>query len=144
MQSTLVGGSSARPQGAKATLYVGGLSDGVNEAALHAAFIPFGEIKVNLTSPSSSAFVGGCSNFESILAPGVEATDVRRRFQCPDIDLEIREVPDERDSPSSTPSLPLARSLFSTSFLLLFFSHLLLLPPPPPTNQKRNRTSPYP
>ena len=46
MQSTLVGGSSARPQGAKATLYVGGLSDGVNEAALHAAFIPFGEIKV--------------------------------------------------------------------------------------------------
>jgi RNA recognition motif-containing protein len=136
MQSTLVGGSSARTQGAKATLYVGGLSDGVNEAALHAAFIPFGEIKVNLTSQSSSAFVGGCSNFESILAPGVEATDVRRRFQCTDIDLEIREVPDERDSPSSTPSLPLARSLCSTSFLLLFFSHLLLLPPPAPNQSK--------
>ena len=48
MQSTLVGGSgAARLQGAKATLYVGGLSDNVNEAALHAAFIPFGEIKVN-------------------------------------------------------------------------------------------------
>ena len=47
MQSTLVGGSAAgRLQGAKATLYVGGLSDNVNEAALHAAFIPFGEIKV--------------------------------------------------------------------------------------------------
>jgi len=47
MQSTLVGGAyAARQQGAKATLYVGGLSDGVNEAALHAAFIPFGEIKV--------------------------------------------------------------------------------------------------
>lgn len=47
MQSTLVGGSAARLQGAKVTLYVGGLSDNVNEAALHAAFIPFGEIKVN-------------------------------------------------------------------------------------------------
>lgn len=29
----------------KTTLYVGGLEESVNEATLHAAFIPFGEIK---------------------------------------------------------------------------------------------------
>jgi peptidyl-prolyl isomerase E (cyclophilin E) len=30
---------------AKRVLYVGGLDDGVTEAALHAAFLPFGDIK---------------------------------------------------------------------------------------------------
>lgn len=29
----------------KTTLYVGGLDETVNEAVLHSAFIPFGEIK---------------------------------------------------------------------------------------------------
>ena len=87
MQSTLVGGSAAaRLHGAKSTLYVGGLSDGVNEAALHAAFIPFGEIKVielKLTSHSSSALVGTVSSLlEAIIAPGVEVTNVLRRPQC--------------------------------------------------------------
>lgn len=36
----------------KATLYVGGLDNAVNESALHAAFIPFGEIvEINLPKP---------------------------------------------------------------------------------------------
>jgi peptidyl-prolyl isomerase E (cyclophilin E) len=43
-QSTLVavGGKGTNP---KTTLYVGGLEETVNEATLHAAFLPFGEIK---------------------------------------------------------------------------------------------------
>ena len=45
MQTTLVavGGKGSNP---KTTLYVGGLDEAVNESVLHAAFIPFGEIKV--------------------------------------------------------------------------------------------------
>lgn len=44
MATTLVavGGKGSNP---KTTLYVGGLEETVNEATLHAAFIPFGEIK---------------------------------------------------------------------------------------------------
>ena len=49
MQSTLVdvsavagGGKGTNP---KTTLYVGGLEENVNEAILHSAFIPFGDIK---------------------------------------------------------------------------------------------------
>lgn len=44
MQSTTVavGGKGSNP---KTTLYVGGLEESVNEAILHSAFIPFGEIK---------------------------------------------------------------------------------------------------
>ena len=48
MQSTLVdvnavagGGKGTNP---KTTLYVGGLEENVNEAILHSAFIPFGDI----------------------------------------------------------------------------------------------------
>ncbi|GIL62092.1 hypothetical protein Vafri_16381 [Volvox africanus] len=37
-----VGGKGTNP---KTTLYVGGLEETVNEATLHAAFLPFGEIK---------------------------------------------------------------------------------------------------
>ena len=37
-----VGGKGSNP---KTTLYVGGLEESVNEAILHAAFIPFGEVK---------------------------------------------------------------------------------------------------
>jgi RNA recognition motif-containing protein len=49
MQSTLVavGGKGSNP---KTTLYVGGLDEAVNESVLHAAFIPFGEIKVGTAS----------------------------------------------------------------------------------------------
>ena len=44
MQSTTVatGGKGSNP---KTTLYVGGLEENINEAILHSAFIPFGEIK---------------------------------------------------------------------------------------------------
>jgi peptidyl-prolyl isomerase E (cyclophilin E) len=44
MSTTLVdvAGKGTNP---KTTLYVGGLEETVNDAALHAAFIPFGEIK---------------------------------------------------------------------------------------------------
>lgn len=44
MESTLVavGGKGSNP---KTALYVGGLDETVNEAALHAAFLPFGDIK---------------------------------------------------------------------------------------------------
>ena len=44
MQSTLVKvtGKGSNP---KTTLYVGGLEDNVNDAILHAAFLPFGDIK---------------------------------------------------------------------------------------------------
>ncbi|PRW21091.1 Peptidyl-prolyl cis-trans isomerase E [Chlorella sorokiniana] len=44
MQTTLVAkaGKGSNP---KTALYVGGLESTVNEAALHAAFLPFGEIK---------------------------------------------------------------------------------------------------
>lgn len=44
MASTLVatGGKGSNP---KTTLYVGGLEENVNDAILHAAFIPFGDIK---------------------------------------------------------------------------------------------------
>jgi peptidyl-prolyl isomerase E (cyclophilin E) len=44
MSTTLVavGGKGSNP---KTTLYVGGLEESVNEAILHAAFIPFGDIQ---------------------------------------------------------------------------------------------------
>ena len=44
MQSTtaVVGGAGSNP---KNVLYVGGLEESVNEAILHSAFIPFGDIK---------------------------------------------------------------------------------------------------
>jgi peptidyl-prolyl isomerase E (cyclophilin E) len=44
MQSTTVAvaGKGSNP---KTTLYVGGLEESVNEATLHSAFIPFGDIK---------------------------------------------------------------------------------------------------
>lgn len=44
MSTTLVavGGKGSNP---KTVLYVGGLEDSVNEAILHSAFIPFGDIK---------------------------------------------------------------------------------------------------
>lgn len=44
MQSTtvVVGGKGSNP---KTVLYVGGLEENVNEAILHSAFIPFGDIK---------------------------------------------------------------------------------------------------
>lgn len=44
MQTTVVSkvGKGSNP---KTTLYVGGLESTVNEAALHSAFIPFGEVK---------------------------------------------------------------------------------------------------
>lgn len=44
LQTTLVAkaGKGSNP---KTALYVGGLESTVNEAALHAAFLPFGEIK---------------------------------------------------------------------------------------------------
>ncbi|KIZ03089.1 hypothetical protein MNEG_4873 [Monoraphidium neglectum] len=44
MATTLVavGGKGSNP---KTTLYVGGLEESVNEATLHAAFIPFGDLK---------------------------------------------------------------------------------------------------
>ncbi len=38
----VVGGKGTNP---KTTLYVGGLEESVNEAILHSAFIPFGDIK---------------------------------------------------------------------------------------------------
>mmetsp|Transcript_879 Transcript_879/g.1304 ORF Transcript_879/g.1304 Transcript_879/m.1304 type:complete len:164 (+) Transcript_879:171-662(+) len=54
MSSTLVavGGKGSNP---KTTLYVGGLEETVNEALLHAAFLPFGEIKdVNIPMDNSA------------------------------------------------------------------------------------------
>lgn len=46
MQSTLVSynnqGKGANP---KTTLYVGGLEENINEAILHSAFVPFGDVK---------------------------------------------------------------------------------------------------
>jgi len=44
MESTLVSvtGAGSNP---KTTLYVGGLEETVNEAILHAAFVPFGDVK---------------------------------------------------------------------------------------------------
>lgn len=44
MQSTtaVVGGKGSNP---KNVVYVGGLEESVNEAIVHSAFIPFGEIK---------------------------------------------------------------------------------------------------
>ena len=44
MQSTtaIVGGKGSNP---KNVVYVGGLEETVNEASVHSAFIPFGEIK---------------------------------------------------------------------------------------------------
>ena len=44
METTLVSieGKGTNP---KTTLYVGGLEESVNDASLHAAFIPFGDIK---------------------------------------------------------------------------------------------------
>ena len=42
MQSTLVATKAAAP---KTTLYVGGLDDAATPATVHAAFIPFGEVK---------------------------------------------------------------------------------------------------
>jgi peptidyl-prolyl isomerase E (cyclophilin E) len=44
MSTTLVavGGKGSNP---KTTLYVGGLEESVNDATLHAAFIPFGDLK---------------------------------------------------------------------------------------------------
>ncbi len=47
MSTTLVatGGKGSNP---KTTLYVGGLDESVNESILHAAFIPFGDIKVRV------------------------------------------------------------------------------------------------
>jgi peptidyl-prolyl isomerase E (cyclophilin E) len=54
MQSTLVatGGKGSNP---KTVLYVGGLEETVNETLLHAAFIPFGEIKdVNIPMDHST------------------------------------------------------------------------------------------
>ena len=52
-------GEGARGQGGgmaaqKTVLYVGGLEETVNEATLHAAFIPFGEIK-DVTIPLEHA-----------------------------------------------------------------------------------------
>jgi len=39
----------------KTSLYVGGLDEGVNEAILHAAFVPFGDIKdVNIPLDQTS------------------------------------------------------------------------------------------
>lgn len=38
----VIGGKGTNP---KTTLYVGGLEESVNEAILHSAFIPFGDIK---------------------------------------------------------------------------------------------------
>lgn len=40
--TAVVGGKGNNP---KNVLYVGGLEESVNEATLHSAFIPFGEIK---------------------------------------------------------------------------------------------------
>jgi RNA recognition motif-containing protein len=49
MQTTLVNPAAVAGSGKgtnpKTTLYVGGLEETVNEALLHAAFLPFGEIK---------------------------------------------------------------------------------------------------
>jgi peptidyl-prolyl isomerase E (cyclophilin E) len=42
MQSTLVATKTPNP---KTTLYVGGLDEGATPASLHAAFVPFGELK---------------------------------------------------------------------------------------------------
>ncbi|KAF5834417.1 hypothetical protein DUNSADRAFT_8919 [Dunaliella salina] len=54
MSTTLVatGGKGSNP---KTTLYVGGLDESVNESILHAAFIPFGDIKdVNIPMDHST------------------------------------------------------------------------------------------
>lgn len=54
MESTLVQvqGQGSNP---KTTLYVGGLEESVNESSLHAAFIPFGDIKdVNIPMDHAS------------------------------------------------------------------------------------------
>ena len=45
MQSTLVTSAQAASAAPKTTLYVGGLDDSVTAATLHAAFIPFGDVK---------------------------------------------------------------------------------------------------
>ena len=37
--------STATARNEKTTLYVGGLDENVNEAVMHAAFLPFGEVK---------------------------------------------------------------------------------------------------
>lgn len=65
MESTLVTieGKGTNP---KTTLYVGGLEESVNDASLHAAFIPFGDIKdVNIpldhASGKNRGWVGGCT-----------------------------------------------------------------------------------
>ncbi|CAG9460361.1 unnamed protein product [Pedinophyceae sp. YPF-701] len=44
MESTLVT-TSGKGSNPKTTLYVGGLDESVNEGLLHAAFIPFGDVK---------------------------------------------------------------------------------------------------
>lgn len=50
-QLVAVGGKGTNP---KTTLYVGGLEENVNDAILHAAFIPFGDIK-DISIPNDHA-----------------------------------------------------------------------------------------
>lgn len=72
MQSTLVslnavagGKGGANP---KTTLYVGGLEENVNEAILHSAFIPFGEIKdVNIPLDHATGSICSSKKYEQVL-----------------------------------------------------------------------------
>ncbi len=72
MQSTLVdvnavagGGKGTNP---KTTLYVGGLEENVNEAILHSAFIPFGDIK-DVNIPLDHA-TGAVDMVQILVSPG--------------------------------------------------------------------------
>lgn len=60
MQSTLVTTAQAAAAAPKTTLYVGGLDDSVTAATLHAAFIPFGDVK-DVTLPPGEG--GGHKGF---------------------------------------------------------------------------------
>ena len=70
MQTPLV---PVRRPNPKTALYVGGLEESVNEAVLHAAFIPFGDIKAR---PGGRAWVCGGGAAEP-------APDAQRRARRP-------------------------------------------------------------
>lgn len=83
MQSTLVdvnavagGGKGTNP---KTTLYVGGLEENVNEAILHSAFIPFGDIKdVNIPLDHAT----GALTCSSLRSWPLTSIDISTQYSC--------------------------------------------------------------
>jgi peptidyl-prolyl isomerase E (cyclophilin E) len=74
-----VGGKGTNP---KTTLYVGGLEESVNEAILHSAFIPFGEIKdVNIPLDNTTGKHRGFG-FVEFEAKGSSLRSLCNRLSC--------------------------------------------------------------